>query len=100
MTPPAAELHKLAQNMQAAGADIIKIATMANDITDSAAVLSLLENPAGRQIITLYSSSLTLVSAEIVGARSDQHTGVNASRPVLVSYQQTDRRVSNSSFHP
>jgi len=45
MTPPAAELQQLAQDMHAAGADVVKIATMANDITDSAAVLSLLKNP-------------------------------------------------------
>eukprot|EP00197_Chlamydomonas_leiostraca_P004102 CAMPEP_0202872118 /NCGR_PEP_ID=MMETSP1391-20130828/20452_1 /ASSEMBLY_ACC=CAM_ASM_000867 /TAXON_ID=1034604 /ORGANISM="Chlamydomonas leiostraca, Strain SAG 11-49" /LENGTH=542 /DNA_ID=CAMNT_0049553083 /DNA_START=98 /DNA_END=1726 /DNA_ORIENTATION=+ len=44
-TPPAAELHQLAKDMHAAGADIVKIATMANDIADSAAVLSLLQSP-------------------------------------------------------
>mmetsp|Transcript_20931 Transcript_20931/g.45776 ORF Transcript_20931/g.45776 Transcript_20931/m.45776 type:complete len:609 (+) Transcript_20931:186-2012(+) len=44
-TPEAAELQKLARDMHAAGADIVKIATMANDVTDSAKVLSLLKEP-------------------------------------------------------
>jgi len=47
MTPPAAQLQQLARDIHAAGADVVKIATMANDITDSAAVLSLLDNPPG-----------------------------------------------------
>jgi 3-dehydroquinate dehydratase len=47
MTPPAEQLQQLAKDMHAAGADIVKIATMANDVTDSAAVLSLLNNPPG-----------------------------------------------------
>lgn len=47
MTPPAAELKQLAHDMHKAGADIVKIATMANDITDSAAVLSLLQDLVG-----------------------------------------------------
>lgn len=33
--------------MRAAGADIVKIATMANDISDAATVLSLLQNKTG-----------------------------------------------------
>ncbi len=46
-TPPAHELQQLAKDMHAAGADVVKIATMANDITDCAAVLSLLQSPVG-----------------------------------------------------
>jgi 3-dehydroquinate dehydratase type I len=48
-TPPAEELQRLARDMHAAGADIVKIATMANDVVDSATVLSLLHNPPGRK---------------------------------------------------
>ncbi len=47
LTPPAAELQRLARDMHAAGADIVKIATMANDVADSATVLSLLHDPPG-----------------------------------------------------
>lgn len=47
-TPSAAELQARAAAMWDSGADIVKIATMANDITDSAAVLSLLQNKAGK----------------------------------------------------
>jgi 3-dehydroquinate dehydratase/shikimate dehydrogenase len=46
-TPSAAQLQRLAREMYDAGADIVKIATMANDITDSATVLSLLQSPPG-----------------------------------------------------
>eukprot|EP00798_Chlamydomonas_sp_ICE-L_P001722 gene1722-33130_t len=44
-TPPADELRGKAKAMLAAGADIVKIATTANDITDAAVVLSLLLDP-------------------------------------------------------
>ena len=47
-TPPASELRALAQKMYDAGADIVKIATMAGEITDAATMLSLLQDPAGR----------------------------------------------------
>jgi 3-dehydroquinate dehydratase/shikimate dehydrogenase len=46
-TPSAAELQARAEAMWDSGADIVKIATMANDITDSAAVLSLLQHKKG-----------------------------------------------------
>lgn len=46
-TPPAAELHARAAAMREAGADIVKIATMANDISDAAVVLSLLQQMTG-----------------------------------------------------
>ena len=46
-TPPASELRDLAQRMYNAGADIVKIATMAGEITDAAAMLSLLQEPSG-----------------------------------------------------
>jgi hypothetical protein len=46
-TPPADQLQARAEAMWDSGADIVKIATMANDITDSAAVLSLLQNKKG-----------------------------------------------------
>lgn len=46
-TAPAAELHARAAAMREAGADIVKIAAMANDITDSAAMLSLLQQKTG-----------------------------------------------------
>jgi 3-dehydroquinate dehydratase type I len=46
-TPPRAELHARAAAMREAGADIVKIAAMANDITDAAAVLSLLQEKTG-----------------------------------------------------
>ncbi|KAF5829171.1 type I 3-dehydroquinase-domain-containing protein [Dunaliella salina] len=59
MTPPAAELQQLARDMHAAGADVVKIATMANDITDSAAVLSLLNNPADVNTSSLINSPLS-----------------------------------------
>ncbi|KAF8061413.1 bifunctional 3-dehydroquinate dehydratase/shikimate dehydrogenase [Scenedesmus sp. PABB004] len=42
-TPSLGWLHAQADAMRAAGADIVKIATMANDIADAAAVLSLLQ---------------------------------------------------------
>ena len=42
----------------AAGADIVKIATMANDVADSAAVLSLLQNPIGKFIAILMHTPL------------------------------------------
>eukprot|EP00879_Flechtneria_rotunda_P031861 GHRR01034905.1.p1 GENE.GHRR01034905.1~~GHRR01034905.1.p1 ORF type:complete len:101 (-),score=29.99 GHRR01034905.1:214-516(-) len=47
-TPSAEELQARAKAMWAAGADVVKIATMANDISDAAAVLSLLHNKSGR----------------------------------------------------
>jgi hypothetical protein len=46
-TPPAAELHARAAAMREAGADIVKIATMANDISDAATLLSLLQQKTG-----------------------------------------------------
>lgn len=46
-TPPRQQLHDLAAAMRQAGADIVKIACYANDITDSAAVLSLLQEKTG-----------------------------------------------------
>eukprot|EP00882_Tetradesmus_deserticola_P017015 GHRQ01018201.1.p1 GENE.GHRQ01018201.1~~GHRQ01018201.1.p1 ORF type:complete len:485 (+),score=174.84 GHRQ01018201.1:201-1655(+) len=49
-TPPAAELHARAAAMREAGADIVKIATMANDISDAAVVLSLLQQKTGPTI--------------------------------------------------
>lgn len=49
-TPPAEELRARAAAMRAAGADIVKIAAMANDITDAAAMLSLLQNKDGPTI--------------------------------------------------
>ncbi|KIY95963.1 dehydroquinate dehydratase/ shikimate dehydrogenase [Monoraphidium neglectum] len=49
-TPPRAELHARAAAMREAGADIVKIAAMANDITDAAAVLSLLQEKTGPTI--------------------------------------------------
>lgn len=52
-TPPAEELHKRASSMRAAGADIVKIATMANDISDAAAVLSLLQKKTGQLSVYL-----------------------------------------------
>lgn len=45
MTPEVSELKAKAKAMLEAGADIVKIATMANDITDSAKVLALLQDP-------------------------------------------------------
>jgi 3-dehydroquinate dehydratase/shikimate dehydrogenase len=48
-TPSAAELQAKAEAMREAGADIVKIATMANDISDAATVLSLLQNKSGGQ---------------------------------------------------
>ena len=47
-TPPAAELRAQAKRMYEAGADIVKIATMAGDITDAAVMLSLLQDPVGK----------------------------------------------------
>lgn len=47
LTPSREELHAKAKEMLAAGADIVKIATFANDICDAATVLSLLQNPVG-----------------------------------------------------
>jgi len=46
-TPPRAELHAKAAAMRAAGADIVKIAAMANDIGEAADVLSLLQEKSG-----------------------------------------------------
>ncbi len=46
-TPPRAELHARAAAMRDAGADIVKIAAMANDITDAADMLSLLQEKTG-----------------------------------------------------
>ncbi len=46
-TPPEQELHDLAAAMREAGADIVKIATTAKDICDSAKVLSLLQRKTG-----------------------------------------------------
>jgi hypothetical protein len=51
-TPPAAELHARAAAMREAGADIVKIATMANDISDAATVLSLLQQKTGAPYVT------------------------------------------------
>lgn len=48
-TPPAEELHARAAAMRESGADIVKIATMANDITDAATVLSLLQQKTGKK---------------------------------------------------
>lgn len=45
-----AAIHKhLPTQMYEAGADIVKIATMANDITDAAKMLQLLQNPVGER---------------------------------------------------
>ncbi|KAL6763450.1 dehydroquinate dehydratase [Haematococcus lacustris] len=44
-TPSGPQLQQLAADMHAAGADIVKIATMAQDISDTATVLALLDNP-------------------------------------------------------
>eukprot|EP00775_Hariotina_reticulata_P012029 gene12029-12174_t len=49
-TPSAEELQAKAEAMREAGADIVKIATMANDISDAATVLSLLQNKSGPTI--------------------------------------------------
>lgn len=46
-TPSEHELHELAATMREAGADIVKIACFANDICDSARVLSLLQRATG-----------------------------------------------------
>lgn len=46
-TPSVEELQAKAEAMRDAGADIVKIATMANDISDAATVLSLLQNKSG-----------------------------------------------------
>jgi hypothetical protein len=46
-TPPRAELHARAAAMRDAGADVVKIAAMANDIVDAAAMLSLLQEKTG-----------------------------------------------------
>ena len=47
-TPPADELHARAAAMRDAGADIVKIACFANDICDSAVMLSLLQKKKGK----------------------------------------------------
>ncbi|KAG2496617.1 hypothetical protein HYH03_005438 [Edaphochlamys debaryana] len=49
-TPDAATLAKLAGAMRSAGADIVKLAAMANDITDAARMLDLLKNKDGPMI--------------------------------------------------
>ena len=46
-TPDAASLKAQAKKMHEAGADIVKIATMANDISDAANMLGLLLDPVG-----------------------------------------------------
>ncbi|KAG2452420.1 hypothetical protein HYH02_002663 [Chlamydomonas schloesseri] len=46
-TPDAAVLNKLATAMRQAGADIVKLAAMANDISDAARMLDLLRNKDG-----------------------------------------------------
>jgi hypothetical protein len=53
-TPAAPQLQRLAADMLAAGADIVKIATMANDVTDAATVLSLLDKPAGESALVTF----------------------------------------------
>lgn len=50
LTPTEAELQSLAVNMREAGADIVKIATYANDICDCARVLALLQTRQGPTI--------------------------------------------------
>jgi 3-dehydroquinate dehydratase/shikimate dehydrogenase len=47
--PEASALKEQAKKMYEAGADIVKIATMANDIVDAAKMLSILQNPIGEQ---------------------------------------------------
>ncbi|KAG2426447.1 hypothetical protein HXX76_011678 [Chlamydomonas incerta] len=49
-TPDAAVLNKLATAMRQAGADIVKLAAMANDIGDAARMLDLLRNKDGPMI--------------------------------------------------
>ncbi|GAX76080.1 hypothetical protein CEUSTIGMA_g3523.t1 [Chlamydomonas eustigma] len=50
LTPSASELKDQAYKMYQAGADIVKIAAMATDITDAASMLSLLQDPAAPTI--------------------------------------------------
>ncbi|KAI8473685.1 MAG: type I 3-dehydroquinase-domain-containing protein [Monoraphidium minutum] len=49
-TPPRAELHARVAAMREMGADIVKIAAMANDISDAATMLSLLTEKTGPTI--------------------------------------------------
>ena len=55
-TPSAEELAKRAAEMWAAGADIVKLAAMANDVADAATMLTLLRDQRGGRLFFFFGS--------------------------------------------